>query len=125
MARETRVGWPMLTVKTEVNGDSKRTNERGLRLVRWACCAGTRVCSASAAVVGPVQDIFFPLYTIKILLSPSSSKLGRGSCWVFFLFVCVSGCPTGRQQLKNQSKITLAGRFMHENGSLSISYRSE
>jgi hypothetical protein len=63
LARETRVGRPLLTVETEVNGDSKRTNERGLRLVRWAC-AGTRVCSASAAVVGPVQDIFSPLYTI-------------------------------------------------------------
>ncbi len=30
---ETREGWPLLTVKTEVNGDSKRTNERGPFLV--------------------------------------------------------------------------------------------
>ncbi len=27
--RETREGWPLLTVETEVNGDSKSTNERG------------------------------------------------------------------------------------------------
>ncbi len=26
MTRETREGWPLLTVETEVNGDSKRTN---------------------------------------------------------------------------------------------------
>ena len=27
--RETREGWPLLTVETEVNGDSRSTNERG------------------------------------------------------------------------------------------------
>jgi hypothetical protein len=27
--RETREGWPLLTVETEANGDSKNTNERG------------------------------------------------------------------------------------------------
>ncbi len=26
--KETREGWPLLTVETEVNGDSKRTNEK-------------------------------------------------------------------------------------------------
>ena len=26
---ETREGWPLLIVETEVNGDSKSTNERG------------------------------------------------------------------------------------------------
>jgi hypothetical protein len=30
---ETREGWPLLTVETEVNGDSTRTNERGPSLV--------------------------------------------------------------------------------------------
>ncbi len=29
ITRETREGWPLLTVDTEVNGDSKRTNDRG------------------------------------------------------------------------------------------------
>ncbi len=32
-ARETIEGWPLLTVETEVNGDSKRTNEKGPFLV--------------------------------------------------------------------------------------------
>ncbi len=27
--RETREGWPLLTVEAEVNGDSRSTNERG------------------------------------------------------------------------------------------------
>ncbi len=31
--RETREGWPLLTVETEVNGDLKSTNERGPSLV--------------------------------------------------------------------------------------------
>ncbi len=31
--RETREEWPLLTVETELNGDSKRTNERGPFLV--------------------------------------------------------------------------------------------
>ena len=61
LTRETREGWPLLTVETEVNGDSKSTNERALYwLVRWACRAGTRdFCSVLAALVGPVQKIIF------------------------------------------------------------------
>jgi hypothetical protein len=31
--RETRVGWPLQSVETEVNGDSKRKNDRGPSLV--------------------------------------------------------------------------------------------
>ncbi len=32
-SRETREGWPLLTVDTEVNGDSRSTNERGASFV--------------------------------------------------------------------------------------------
>jgi hypothetical protein len=44
-----------------VNGDSKRTNERGPSwLVRRACRVGTRdFCSALAALFGPIENIFF------------------------------------------------------------------
>ncbi len=28
-SRESREGWPLLTVETEANGDSKSTNEKG------------------------------------------------------------------------------------------------
>jgi hypothetical protein len=63
-------------------------------LVRWACRAGTRdFCSALAAEVDPVQNIFSSSYTISMPLSPSPSKLGRQPCWVACLLVCVSGCP--------------------------------
>ncbi len=44
MARETREGWPLLTVETE--RDSKRTNHR-------------EICPALAALVNPVQNIIF------------------------------------------------------------------
>jgi hypothetical protein len=45
--RLERGGWPLLTVETEVNGDSESTNGGALTwLVRWACRAV------------PVQEIF-------------------------------------------------------------------
>jgi hypothetical protein len=41
--RDYRKGLPLLTVKTEVNGDSKSAQERSFILVvRRANCAGTR-----------------------------------------------------------------------------------
>ena len=45
-SRETREGWPLLTVEIEVNGDSKRTNDTVLYLV------------GSFGLVVPVQEIF-------------------------------------------------------------------
>ncbi len=44
--RESREGWPLLTVETEVNGESKSTNERGPSLV---------------GLVVPMQEIWFSL----------------------------------------------------------------
>jgi hypothetical protein len=43
VTRETRKGWPLLTVETEVSGNSKRTNLRGVLpwLLRWTRRAGT------------------------------------------------------------------------------------
>jgi hypothetical protein len=57
-SKETREGWrPLLTAETEVNGNSKSTNERG---PRWAYRVGTRESwSALDALVGPVEHIFF------------------------------------------------------------------
>ncbi len=56
--RETREGWPKLTVETEANGDSRSTYERGPSLV-VRCRYNTRDCwPALAALVGPVQNIF-------------------------------------------------------------------
>jgi hypothetical protein len=93
MPRETREGWPLLTVEIEVNGDSKSTiTIIGVLpwLVRWPCRVRTRdFCSALAALVGTVQNIFPPSYSISIPLSPLFSNLGRQPCWFAFLLVCV------------------------------------
>ncbi len=66
VTRETTEGWPLPTVETEVNGDSKSTNERGPFLVgSLGCRAGTRdFCHSVAAPVGPVQNIF-PYRTVS------------------------------------------------------------
>ncbi len=45
--RETREGWPLLTVDAKVNGDSRSTNERGPSILGWFI-----------RFVVPVQDIF-------------------------------------------------------------------
>ncbi len=89
---QSREGWPLLTVETGVNGDSKSTNEKVLPwLVCWACRAGTRdFCSAWAALVGPVQNIFFLTVHYFNCWSPSPSKLGRQPCWVAWNLECVS-----------------------------------
>ncbi len=62
LAKENREGWPLQTVETEVNGDSKRRNERGSFLVNslslsyrykrfLLCCLD--------ALVDPGQNLFF------------------------------------------------------------------
>ncbi len=80
------MGWPLLTVETGVNGESKSTNERGW-LVRWACRAITRdLCSALASLVSQIQNIFFPHFYI----SPSPSNLGRQPVWFTGVLVYVS-----------------------------------
>ncbi len=57
-------------------------------LVRWVCRAGIRdFCSALAALVGPVKNIFSSPYIISIPLSPSPSNLGRQPCWISCLVV--------------------------------------
>jgi hypothetical protein len=48
----------MLTVETDMNVDSKRTNERGSLLVGSlvVSCPYKRFCPALAALVGPIQN---------------------------------------------------------------------
>jgi hypothetical protein len=72
--RDHRGEWPLLTVETEVNGDSKSTNERGYPwLVRWARRAGT----------WPVQETW--------LLSALSAqyKLFTSSPYTTYFNLCV------------------------------------
>ncbi len=75
-------------VETEVNGDSKRTNERGPILDgSWACCAA---CFALAALVGPVQNIFSRALAYFSSFVPIAFSKGTQPCWVACLSVCVS-----------------------------------
>jgi hypothetical protein len=39
---------------------------------------------------------FFSPHTFSLYMSPSPSKLGRQSCRVAFLLICVSGCETNK-----------------------------
>jgi hypothetical protein len=99
-------GWPLLTVESGVNGDSKSTNERGYCLgwlVRWVCRASTRVFVLPlTALVCPVLNIFSSQYTNSILLSPPPSKLGKQLCWVACLLVYVSGLSSKRGNERGQ-----------------------
>ncbi len=113
--RETREGWllqtvvtevngdskstkkgPLQTVITEVNGDSKSTKKGALpRLVRsfLPSHAGTRYfCSAWAALVGPVQYIFFlSILYFNAFVPIAQQAVGRQQpCWIACLFLCVS-----------------------------------
>ncbi len=57
--RETREGWALLTVETEVNRDTKSTNERSLSLVALLglSCRYNRFLYCLAALISPVQNI--------------------------------------------------------------------
>jgi hypothetical protein len=59
--RETREGRPLLTVETEVNRDSKSTNERGPSLAGFLglSCQYRRFLFCLGCSSGPVQNIFF------------------------------------------------------------------
>ncbi len=91
----SRGGWGgpcwLLILDSEVNRDSKRTNEKGPLLVgSWACRASTRdFCTALIALACPVQKYFFPRHTLFQFLCPHRySKQGRQPCWVACLLVC-------------------------------------
>jgi hypothetical protein len=90
-------GWPLLTVETQMNGDSKSTNKRCPSLVAslGLPCRYKRFlfflgCSSRHTTI----YIFSSPNIMSIILSPSPSKLGRNPCWVACLLECVSGVYT-------------------------------
>ncbi len=90
--RETNDVWLLLTVETEVNGDSRSTNDRVPPwLVRWARRAVIRdVCFALAALVGPVQPNFFLTVHYFNSCVPIAQQAGQQSCLVACLLLLVS-----------------------------------
>ncbi len=91
--REAREGSPLLTVETEANRDLVSTYEGGPFFVGslGSSCQYKRVCPALAVLVGPVQNIISLPCTISVHLPISPTKLGRQSCRVACLLICVSG----------------------------------
>ncbi len=77
--RETREGWPLLTVETEVNGDSKSTNAICPSMMGSSglLCGYKRfLFRLGCSLVGPVQqNMFTSPYTISNHLIPLPSKL--------------------------------------------------
>jgi hypothetical protein len=77
--RETREGWTLLTVETEMNGNSKGTNVPWL--AQWARLSGTRDSYAAlAALVRSVQSFFFfSSYTTYSIYDPHCPATWAGS----------------------------------------------
>ncbi len=88
LSRETRDGWPLPTVETEANEDSKNTNERGPPLV-GSLGSSCDFCPALVAPVGPVQNIFFLTVHYDNLFFPIAQQ-PRQSCRIACLLMCVS-----------------------------------
>ncbi len=88
--RETREGWPLLTVETEVRGDSKEHKSFLGWFVRLIVLVQNIFFLPWLLYSAQYKIFFSSPYTISVPLSPSPSKLGRQSCWVARLLVCVS-----------------------------------
>ncbi len=78
--RETREGWPLLTVKTEVNGDSRSTYEMPW-LIGWLVGFVMPVRTialrpALAALAGPVLNIISSPQHFFTLLVPIAQQRG-------------------------------------------------
>jgi hypothetical protein len=66
--RETREGWPLLTVETEANGGSKSTYKRGPYLVGalGSSCRYNRLLSCLGCSIWPGTKYYFPHYTLFV-----------------------------------------------------------
>ncbi len=94
-ARDTREGWPLLTVETEARWGLKVYKWKGSFcgwFVELVVLVQEDICSALAALVSPVQNIFFlTVHYVQFVCPPSPSKLGWQSCRVACYLVYVSG----------------------------------
>ncbi len=75
MCKETRVGWPLLTVEAEVKGIQRVQMKE---VLPWLLCWALHAGPALAALDGPVQNIFSPL-TLFQFLCPDRPASRAGS----------------------------------------------
>ncbi len=79
---ETREGWSLLTLETEVNGVSKRTNDKVPSLVGSSCrYNGFLSCLGCSSQPSTKYDFPSP-HTFSLYLCSTPSNLGRQACWV-------------------------------------------
>ncbi len=82
LSTETREGWPLLTFETEMNGDSKSTNERGPSLVgslSLSCRAGTRDFVLPWLLYSAQYKVFIPHPILFHFLLPHRQASWAGS----------------------------------------------
>jgi hypothetical protein len=124
ITRETRVEWPLLSVETEVNGDSKSTYER---VLPWQLCLSCRYtrdfCSALAALVSTVQNIFFlseHYFNYLVLIAQQArpaavlGRLSLGMClWKSHLFFMYQYKKISKKVLRAGHKTFINGLGAH------------
>jgi hypothetical protein len=95
-ARETGERWPLLTVEIEANEVSRSTYERGPSLVGLldsSCRYKIILFCLGGCSSRPSTKYFFFLtaHCFTSFVHIGSSKLGRQSCRIACLLICVSG----------------------------------
>jgi hypothetical protein len=77
--RETRERWPLLTVETKANKNSRSTYERGPSLVGSLGRHAGKIdyCPALTAAVSPVQKIIFRTANFFTVLVPITQQAGQ------------------------------------------------
>jgi hypothetical protein len=84
-ARETREGWPLLTVETEVNWDSRNTTERGPSMVG---SLGMRFLFCLGCFSRPNTKYFsLTVHYFNSFVSIAQQVGGRQLCWIACLLV--------------------------------------
>ncbi len=99
----TREGWPLLAVEAEASGELWSTNEGcpHLWLVRCTLRSGKKdFLTCLDCSDQPSTKYFFTRRLISLYMSPSLSNLGRQSCRVACLLICVSAFTCAQLILK-------------------------
>ncbi len=72
--RETREGWPLLTVETEAIGDFNEYKKGPSLVGSLGSSCRYKICLSCIGCSGPVQNTFFPRHTLFHFISPHCPK---------------------------------------------------